>query len=265
MKNRKITIHLIFYAQMLFWVALLVFLLFSALGKNPLSALGVTLLLMAGFMLVFRMTLDGFARRERAAEREKDRLQAELKWLKSQMDPHFLLHTVNNVHALAEVSPEKTSAALQTLSGLLRYLLYECNARVPLKREMQAMESYIALLQLRYEDALNISIDNEVGSGDMPIEPMLLIPLLENAFKHSGIGIMPGAFIRIHLREEAGLVTGHFINSRSALSADGNTGGIGLKTIRSRLSVLQPRRPEENLVVLESAEVFEVFIRIPGT
>lgn len=284
MKNRKISLQLIFYAQMIFWVALFVFLLFSALGRNPLSALGVALVLLAGFTLVFRMTLDGFVRRERVAEHEKSRLQTELLWLKSQMDPHFLLSTVTNVQALSQVGSEKTSAALQTLSGLLRYLLHECNVRVPLRSEIQAIESYIALLQLRYEDPLNISIDNEVRSGDMPVEPMLLIPLVENAFKHSGIGSMPGAFIRIHLREEAGLLIGHFLNSRSSPPAGGNGSnwsnggnlrnggagsngsgngvGMGLKTIRNRLGVLQPLRPEENLVVLESAEVFEVFIRI---
>ena len=337
MKDRKIALQYILYAQMVFWVILFIFLLFSALGSNPLSALGVALLLLtchllnfyaiyswltpryfergrygyfaagvlglfvvltpfrfwiesnfvyhpflllhgrrldaliifseislAGFAFLLRMALDSFAGRERADEKEKAQLQTELRFLKSQMNPHFLFSTINNVYALALTGSEKTPQALLTLSGLLRYLLYESNTRVPLYKEMQAIESYIALLQLRYEDPLNIQIDNKVRSAGIPIEPMLLIPLLENAFKHSGIGILPGAFIRIHLQEEGGLLTGHFINSRSSLAADGNAGGIGLQNIRKRLSVLQPRRPEENLVVLESPEVFEVFIKIPG-
>jgi two-component system, LytTR family, sensor kinase len=120
-------------------------------------------------------------------------------------------------------------------------------------------------LRLRFEDPLDIRIENEVRSADMPIEPMLLIPLLENAFKYSGIGGTPEAFIHIHLREEAGLLIGHFTHSRAVPAADGRNIGIGLQRIRERLGLLQPYRPEENLVILESPDVFEVFIKIHGT
>lgn len=336
MKGRKLAHQYILYAQLGFWVVLFILLLFSALGRNPLSALGVALLLLTchlltfytvyswltprffergrygyfvagamglllvltpfrfwieanfvhrpflllhgqrlhaliifselslgGFAFLFRMALDGFVSRELSAEREITQLQTELRLLKSQMNPHFLFNTINNVYDLALTHSEKTPHALLTLSKLLHYLLYECNTPVPLHKEMQAIESYITLLQLRYEGPLNIRIENQVRSADRPIEPMLLIPLLENAFKHSGIGTLPEAFIHIQLREEEGLLIGHFINSRSPLPAEVNGGGIGLQNIRKRLGTLQPRRPEENLVVLESPEVFEVFIKIP--
>jgi two-component system LytT family sensor kinase len=336
MKNRKLALQYILYTQLVFWVVLFIFLLLSALGTNPLSGLGVALLLLTchlltfytvygwltprffergrygyfvagvvglllvltpfrfwietnfvprpflllhgqrlhaliifseillgSFAFLFRMALDSFASREQTAEMEITQLQTELRLLKSQMNPHFLFNTINNVYSLALTHSEKTPHALLTLSKLLQYLLYECNTPVPLHKEMQAIESYITLLQLRYENPLNIKIENQIRSADRPIEPMLLIPLLENAFKHSGIGILPEAFIRIQLHEEEGLLVGHFINSRSSLPADVNAGGIGLQNIRKRLGMLQPRRPEENLVVLESPEVFEVFIRIP--
>lgn len=246
MKSRKIAPQFFLYTPIVFWVVLFIFLLFLGLDRHPLSALGIALLLMACHLVLSRMTLDSFDSRTKTAEKEKAGLQAELRYL------------------LSLVSSEKTPSALLTLTELLRYLIYECDTPVPLHKELQAIESYIALLQLRYDDPLNISVDNEVGAADIPIEPMLLIPLLENAFKHSGIGTSPKAFIRIHLREDEGLLMGHFVNSRSPVPADTGGGGIGLQNIRKRLSLLQPYRPEENLVILESPEVFEVFIKIPG-
>jgi two-component system, LytTR family, sensor kinase len=196
------------------------------------------------------------------SERARALLKTELRSLQSQMSPHFLLPTIDNVRTLAETGSDKTSSALQLLSGILSYQLYQCLDQVPLYKEMEAIGSYIALLQLRYETPLDIRIENEVRDVTMPIEPMLLIPLLENAFKYSGIGGRPEAFIHIHLREEAGLLFGRFTHSRVAPAADGRSVGIGLRGIRERLELLQPYRPEENLVILESPEVFEVFIKI---
>ena len=273
MKNRKIGPQFILYAQLVFGMILFVFLLFSALGRNPLSAMGVALFLLIcqtfNSYAIYSWLAPWYSGRDRVAEMERTQLQTELRFLKSQLSPRFLFNTINDVHAFALSGSPKAAHALPTLNELLRYLLYECNASVPLRKEVRAIESYIALLQLRYEGPLNIHIDNGVRSADLPIEPMLLIPLLENACKHSGIGVLPDAFIRIDLREEAGLLTGHFINSRSSPAAGGNgvgnIGGTGLQNIRKRLSILQPRRPEENLVILESPEVFEVFIKIPGT
>lgn len=261
------------YTQLVFGLILFVFLFFSALGRNPLSAMEVALFILIcqtfNSYAIYSWLAPWHSGRERVAQMEKTQLQAELRFLKSQMSPHLLFNTINDVHAFALSGSEKAAHALPALNGLLRYLLYECNTSVPLRQEIRAIESYIALLQLRYEDPLNIHIDNEVRSADLSIEPMLLIPLLENACKHSGIGVLPDAFIRIQLREEAGLLTGHFVNSRNVLAANGNGagngGGIGLQNIRKRLGILQPRRPEENLVILESPEVFEVFIKIAGT
>lgn len=219
---------------------------------------------MAAFAFLLRMAIDNFSSRRRADQLEKGQLEAELKFLKSQMSPHFLFNTINNLYALALLGSEKTPEALLRLSELLRYLLYECHLPVPLGKELTAIRSYIALLQLRYEEPLNIQVENRVTTTGMTIEPMLLVPLLENAFKHSGIGMAPDAFIRVELREEAGKLLGHFVNSTLADDhfMDGHPGGIGLQNIRKRLEVLQPVRPEENLVILEHGDAFEVFIKI---
>lgn len=217
------------------------------------------------FAFLFRMALDNYASRRKADQLEKDRLQAELKFLKSQMSPHFLFNTINNIYALALTEPRKTPESLLKLSGLLRYLLYECNQMVPFTKEHEAIQSYIALFQLRHEAPLNIDLDTQTSSDGMLIEPMLFLSLLENAIKHSGIGIVPEAYIRIRLREEQGLLTGHFVNSKSSLAGRNESGGIGLQNIRKRLDMLHPGFSDLNFRIRETAERFEVFIKIPCT
>jgi sensor histidine kinase YesM len=243
----------------------------------------------AAFAFLFRMSVDSEANKRRIGEIERLQLQTELKFLKSQMNPHFLFNTINNVYALALSRSDKTPAALLKLSGLLRYLLYECNQPTPYHKEIGALESYVALFQLRYEETLNISLHSEVQSMDMLVEPMLLISLLENAIKHSSIGVAPGAFIEIRLREEEGKLAASIKNSRSELNhtireaGDGKddrgrdiaggitddpagaaAGGIGLQNIYKRLEMLAPGLSSRNLQIKETPGIFEVFIKIPG-
>ncbi|MBS1659969.1 MAG: sensor histidine kinase [Bacteroidetes bacterium] len=234
-------------------------------GRHLIGLVLFSELTLSFLAFLFRMALDNYASRRRADQLEKGRLETELKFLKSQMSPHFLFNTINNIYALALTEPYKTRESLMKLSGLLRYLLYECNQLVPFAKELDAIESYIALFQLRYETALNITLDTQVSSSDMLIEPMLFLPLLENAIKHSDIGVVPEAFIHIRLQEEGGLLAGHFVNSKSTLPSRNEPGGIGLQNIRKRLDMLQSGFSEQNLQVRETANGFEVFIKIPCT
>ena len=243
----------------------------------------------ACFAFLFRMSIDSEANKRRIDEIERLQLQTELKFLKSQMNPHFLFNTINNVYALALSRSDKTPAALLKLSGLLRYLLYECNQPTPYHKEIEALESYIALFQLRYEEPLNISLHSDVQSMDMPVEPMLLISLLENAIKHSSIGVAPGAFIDIGLWEDEGKLAASIKNSRSELNhtireagdskddrgpgraggimddpAGAAAGGIGLQNIHKRLEMLAPGLSSRSIQIEETSGTFEVRIKIPG-
>ena len=174
------------------------------------------------FAFLFRMAVDSQRHMVRASAIEKLQLQTELKFLKFQMHPHFLFNTINNVYSLSLSGSAKTPEALLKLSGLLRYLLYECNHPVALSRELNALEAYIDLFQLRYEEPLNIRLTQELQSMDKLIEPMLLIPLLENAIKHSGIGVEEAAFIEIALREKGGELYIEMANSRPGIITSGN-------------------------------------------
>ena len=218
-----------------------------------------------GFAFLFRMAIDSHIHKRRADDVEKLQLETELKFLKSQMNPHFLFNTINNVYSLALTGSERTPEALLKLSGLLRYLLYECNHKVPFSSELSALESYIALFQLRFEDPLKISLLSEVARREMPVEPMLLIPLLENAIKHSGIGVTKGAFIEMNFKEEGGRLLAGIKNSRSFDNYKmPEAGGIGLPNIRKRLEMLGPGLSGSDLMIRETNDVFEVWINIPG-
>jgi hypothetical protein len=219
-----------------------------------------------GFAFLFRMAIDSHIHKRRADDVERLQLETELKFLKSQMNPHFLFNTINNVYSLSLAGSERTPEALLKLSGLLRYLLYECNHKVPFSRELNALESYIALFQLRFEDPLNISLLSEVVRREMPVEPMLLIPLMENAIKHSGIGVAEGAYIEMKFREEEGRLLAGIRNSRTAedYSKMPAAGGIGLPNIRKRLEMLGPGFSVDDLRIMQTSDVFEVWIRIPG-
>jgi LytS/YehU family sensor histidine kinase len=219
----------------------------------------------ASFAFLFRMAIDSHLHIRKAAEVERLQLQTELKFLKSQMNPHFLFNTINNVYALSLEGSGRTPEALLRLSGLLRYLLYECNQKVPLSKELNALESYIALFQLRYEEPLTILLDSSAGDGERLVEPMLLIPLLENAIKHSGIGVEEGAFIEIDIREDGGALIAVIRNSRSGdpyIAQE--VGGIGLMNIRKRLEMLGPGHSARDLSIRETDGLFSVTLKIPG-
>lgn len=148
------------------------------------------------------------------------------------------------------------------LSELLRYFLYECDQdKVTLEKEWKALLSYIELFQLRYEQELNIQSDNTVKENRM-VEPMILIPLLENCFKHSGIGIKQDAFITFVLAAENGFLTARFHNSKQmATGEEKEEGGIGLAAIEKRLAIKYPGNHE--LVIREDEKNFHVRLSMP--
>jgi sensor histidine kinase YesM len=214
------------------------------------------------FSSLLRIAVNTNETKRKMVEMERLNLETELKFLKSQMSPHFLFNTINNVYSLSLSKSNKAPEALLKLSELLRYLLYECNHQVPLYKEVSALNSYIELFQLRYEEPLNILLISSIEKKEMSIEPMLLIPILENAEKHSAIGVAKNAFVLVKLNEESGVLTANFQNSKSTIiNHDEEAGGIGLQNIRKRLSMLQLK--DDALRISETETIFEVTLKIP--
>jgi hypothetical protein len=178
-------------------------------------------------------------------ERKQASLEAELSALKAQVHPHFLFNTLNNLYALSLDQSPKSPQLILGLSDILRYMLYECNVdEVPLEREILMMQQYVKLEKLRYEDRIDINFSITGDLRNKLIAPLLILPFIENAFKHGTSEKTGQVWININVN-----VTGnHFklkvANNKPDHRAEGeeeNTRGhIGLKNVMKRLDLLYP-------------------------
>lgn len=186
--------------------------------------------------VALRLNLRWRQSEQARAEAELRRSEAELKNLKSQINPHFLLNTLNNIYALTAFDTQKAQDAIQKLSRLLRYMLYENQSdTVPLGKEADFIRSYVALMRLRLSDDVQVTLDIDAADPEVMVAPLIFISLVENAFKHGVSPTMP-SFISIALHADRSHVTFECINSNfPKTAADKAPGGIGLRQVRSRL------------------------------
>mgnify|MGYP001040321275 FL=1 len=181
----------------------------------------------------------------RQKEEEQKKSEAELTWLKNQLNPHFLFNTLNNISSLVQIDPDEAQESISQLSDLLRYALYDSNQKmVPLCGEIDFMKNYIRLMQLRCPDRTDVQVDLNCPAGNPEILPLLYISLIENAFKH-GLSNSHDSFIHIRLNEENGALVFTIENSNFPKNANNHSGsGIGLENLRRRLELVYPGKYE---------------------
>jgi two-component system LytT family sensor kinase len=182
---------------------------------------------------------------ERMRERErllvKEKLEAELNFLKSQINPHFLFNTLNNIYSLARKKSDETAEVVVKLSKLLRFVLYESqHSPITVAREIQFLNDYIELEKIRYDARLELRFVHSVEEPERPIMPLMLVPLVENAFKHGASETTDKAFIHIELRQKENGLTFVVENTFEQNSTSEIREGIGLKNMRRRLELLYP-------------------------
>jgi hypothetical protein len=194
-------------------------------------------------------------RRHRAA------LQAELHLLKAQIHPHFLFNTLNNLYALTLNNSPKSPEIVMGLSEILRYMLYDCNVdSVSLKKDIEMLDSFITLERLRYEDRLDFHFIKEGNLADYEIAPLLLLPLVENAFKHGAGEKVGQAWINIELVVRQGMLKFKIYNSRAEVAVERKSGNIGLENVKKRLEMIYPNAYE--LKIFDEEDVFAVILKI---
>lgn len=185
-----------------------------------------------------------YQREELDKARAAERMSAELAFLRSQISPHFLFNVLNQIVALSRKQPELVEPTVIRLSNLMRYMLYEANqALAPISKEIEYLQSYIALQQMRFRDQLKVDFEVKGDLHLWEIAPLLLIPFVENAFKH-GTGLIQDPFIWVHLDLNKDLLTFAVENQYqpSLSNAKDETSGIGLENVRRRLTLLYPDR-----------------------
>lgn len=210
--------------------------------------------------LSIRWNETELARREAV----KSMTEAELKNLRNQLNPHFLLNTLNNIYALIAIDTYKAQEAVQELSKLLRYVLYDNQSMyVPLKKEVEFINNYIELMRIRVSDNVNVETHfNIKENSQTPVAPLIFISLIENAFKH-GISPTNKSFIKINIEENKNSIICTIQNSNHPKTTTDKSGsGIGLEQVRKRLNLLYPERHEWKCWLSDNDRVYNSSITL---
>jgi len=201
----------------------------------------VTGLLFIFLSIVLKFSIDWFLNERIQRDLENQRLTAELAFLKSQINPHFLFNSLNSIYSLAYQRSDNTPGAILKLSEIMRYMLYESNDnKVALEKELQYLQNYIDLQKIRFGNKASIDFKIEGEVGEQRIVPLLLIAFIENAFKH-GVGNDAAAAIQLLIRIDATSLYFFIKNKKHANNRDA-AGGIGLSNVKRRLDLLYPRK-----------------------
>ena len=228
-------------------------------GEHDVLAV-VVLVLMLGANLGIKGYFRSRDDQKRLVMLEHENLEQQLEYLRYQINPHFFMNTLNNIHALVDIDPEKAKETILELSKMMRFVLYEGNKQgVPLSRELDFIRHYVALMQLRYTEKVKITLDLPQESPDRQIPPLILITFIENAFKH-GISYQRESFIEMTVAVEGETLRFKCRNSKVDRPNE-EKGGVGLANIRKRLNLLYNQR--YTLHIDETPDVYTVELMLP--
>ena len=188
-------------------------------------------------------------------------VESELKFLKMQINPHFLFNSLNNIYALSISNSEKTPESIHSLSEMLRYVIYDCERpKVAIEKEIHYIENFIELFKLRSSKPFNITFTQQVENTSVEVAPMLFIIFIENAFKHSGIEKGGDAFVDIKLQSVNGTVIFSVENSlpKEKISKD-KSSGIGLQNAKKRLEISYPN---QHSLKIENGDTYKVNLKL---
>ena len=213
-----------------------------------------------GLMFSVKSVRDQLTAKEREKNLIKEKLETELKFLKNQTNPHFLLNTLNNIYALARKKSDDTAEVVMRLSELLRFMLYESNDSViKLSDEIKVLEDYLELETIRYDNRLTVSFEKNIDSNNYKITPFLLLPFLENAFKHGISETRFESFIHININVKNYLLNFEIENSKETCDNEKHGTNIGLSNVKRQLELTYS---DYNLNVENEAEMFKINLSV---
>ncbi|MDH3648143.1 MAG: histidine kinase [Saprospiraceae bacterium] len=204
----------------------------------------LSMFLIGGSSTLYSIISDWFIHQSEKLELQTQTMQSELNFLRSQVNPHFLFNTLNNLYALTLKKSDDAPQIVLKLSEMMRYMLYECNERkVSLKREISYLKNYLDLERLRQHDMIDINLNIRGEIKDQKIAPLLFIPFLENSFKHGLNHQLHHGYVNIDINVESGHLTFHIVNSKTPSQprqSHRKSGGIGLVNVQRRLNLIYP-------------------------
>ncbi len=213
----------------------------------------------------FKITQDWLGHERDSKELKSQNLASELNFLKSQINPHFLFNTLNNLYALSLKKSDQAPETVLMLSEMMRYMLYECNVeRVYLKKEINYIKNYLELEKIRLGDDFDIHFQVEGEANELQIAPLMFIPFIENSFKHGMNTLLTNGYVHIKLKIEDSNVTMNITNKKGAEISQSlkgkQSGGIGLINIKRRLKLIYPKK--HKLLFEETNDAYTVEINI---
>jgi len=193
----------------------------------------------AGLFFTVQLVRNQMDSKEREKNLIKEKLETELKFLRSQTNPHFLFNTLNNIYALARKKSDKTPEVIMKLSELLSFMLYESGKDlIAIEAEIKMIEDYIELQKIRFNDRLSVQLVKKIDNGLQQISPLLLMPLVENAFKHGASETRFDSFINIDVSVTDNLLHFYIENSIENCESKKENCNIGLSNIKRQLELM---------------------------
>jgi sensor histidine kinase YesM len=229
---------------------------YSAL-REQLSSLPV----IAGFAVMIKLMKRWWLKQKQTEQLFHEKTKAELQLLKAQVHPHFLFNTLNNIYYFSLSGSPKAPEMINKLSGLLHYILNECNQPlIPLQKEINMVRDYMALEKIRYGE-MNMTIEIQEEGSEKLIAPLLLIPFVENSFKHGTSKMLAHPWLKLQMTIENNMLHFSVANSRPQETEPPlKKGNIGLKNVKKRLELLYPGTHELNIV--SKPESFFVYLKV---
>lgn len=261
-----VTIVMFFYIQLLLTLLLVVKQLSDGYHLFP-EMLDIVMLFFNLFFVVFIAIAIKFYKRWNEKDfqeqkMQKEKVEAELQMLKTQINPHFLFNTLNSIYVLAMKQSEQTANTVMKLSDILDYILYRIDTpKIAIANEIKIVENYIELEKIRFSNRVDLNFTTDLKSQDIQIPPMLIIPFIENAFKHGVAKSIEKSWIKISIEETKGGLNILVANSKTQSKVEDKTGGIGLINVKKRLSLLYKEKYELN--IFEKQMQYTVSLSIP--
>ena len=234
---------------------------FNPIDRNPWNATSfLVLTTTAGIVCFIFLFKHWLIKQQMWIQAEKEKVTAELQLLKAQVHPHFLFNTLNNIYSFSIDKSPETPGMILKLSSLLSYMLYDCKAdEVLLEKEVAVMKDYIELEKARYGDKIEISLNIEGDIKDKYIAPLLILPFLENAFKHGTSDQLEMPWLSMDLAVKQNILRCKIANSKNNY-VPFSASGIGIQNVKKRLNFIYPDRHE--LKTSDEGDFFVVSLQI---
>lgn len=212
-------------------------------------------------LVAYVLLVSTLSAREREARLEKEKLKSELNFLKAQIHPHFLFNMLGSIHSLTRIKAPEAADITIKLSKILRFMMFEAgNKQITLAEEVKLLEDYIDLEHLRFRNKLSLAFNKDIEDANRKITPLILLPFVENAFKHGVADSRYESYIRVNIHTSGDNLLFEVTNSTESSKTDKGKKGIGLANIKRQLELLYPAH--ELNIFQSSASEFSVLLKL---